>query len=623
MINILQVLFVRSMEMREKLFVLILAAAFCVTEVTGQILQSQFRNIQSGNTAFLARKKNGENEYSKFFAIGTNLQLWPNSRSASPRFPSEDEFTSSREIFTVLFNTYPDVWPEYFQSDPKEYDCLFLSGMGYLNYYMRRDTNYNTFPKPSDDGWFIGPEDQAKAAERERKFGSMSARVDKLIDLTRNRGDFVLFLADEPDAGMNGSWTFYGNFLEILHKRNKSKGHFTYIDLAPITGNMLIYEQKSKADRAKYPMPPNNEPKYNDRTFQYSSINEETNVKTAYREYLSACDIIGLNSYGATSANPAKIGEIVDWLREVDSTKPIWPWITAEKKRYRTASDEEFRQGMRRQAFTAISRGSSGVMIYSEGRKLINDLEWDISLDLAKELNMYRSIFEQGGKLAAIGKGGSRARLIDWGGRRFIVASNNQDSIWSIRSGFFKGLKLNRNEFGIWTSDNGKKIKKISAPRNLGFEDILVKEWAERDRRFLNWKVSADGGGEANISQKEQKLGSNSLHLSCVAGSRSTAEQFIQTFPGAIYEVKAWYKHFEGIKPQRLILLFYDKNAKWISEVSVKAHFEKKWKIVKLEDIAAPPNAEIMKIHFDTGVPGEEISSGFWDDVVIRMTGIK
>lgn len=615
---------------RSFLFIRLFFSGFCLVNILipnyiqGQNpTQSQFSLDTLSQPPYVTRMKNGECSYKKFFAIGTNLHSWAQSGTYDNlgriRFSSEAEFSSAKEIFTVLFNVYPNEWPNYYSLDPASNDCIFMSGFAFIHWKLRMDPRINTRSKIPTDGKYIRPMDQ-KNISKNKNIESISSQImTTIIENTYNRGDFIYYLADEPERGQGGSWIFYN---DLMKKFYDNKGDYlSYIDLGPINGNFLVYDLYNSQNPTGYPIPSDDIAKYDSHDYQYSSLGYEKNVKMAAHHYQNVCDIIGINSYQHTSTNPELLGNIIDWLFEVNKNKPVWPWISGEVSKYNTTNRHIFRNFMRRQAYTAIVHGASGIMIYSEGRDKISHSDWDISLDLAKELQLYRSILENGTAYEWNYDYSIHWRTINWGDSYFIFAVNNTDVGDTISNSMFPDLILDSSECGLWISEDANTIKKLTSPQNLGFEKEILSSWDSDSKKFLNWKKSISGTSNIFINTDEKKIGNQSLSLKSTSepDSRAAVEQCLEGFQGAKYKLQAWYKHRSG-NAQHLIIQFYGQKG-WISEKKSISYTDDKWRLVTAEGIS-PPGTEQVKIHINSGYPGQK-SEGYWDDVMIQLIDIE
>jgi|GEM_PF-2552120 len=616
--------------MKNLLSSLFLITTFIVIEFDAAVFaqintlhQSVFQTDTLSMPPYVTRKKFDETEFKRYFGIGTNLLNWPESNSTNLRYCDSLEFTSAKEIFTVLNNPYPEIWPSYYEANPAEYDCLFLTGNGHLHWRMRMDTVFNTYPNIPTEGWYIGPTDQDSAYQRECITGTLKAVVFSVKEKCKDRGDFLLYLADEPERGQNGSWYFHDSLLIHLRRiNNDTLGYLTLIGLGPIDGNMLVY------DYMNFAIPLNNLQRYDTSHYQYTSFPEaDSNLRLAFNYYDSACDIISFNSYRYIANNPANIGFIIDLLMGENPKKPVWPWISTKHSIYGDIGLEDFRGLLRRQVFTAIAHRASGILFYSEEREG-NDPDWDIIkgwdvvLDIAKELQYYRNILELKSYYDWNYSHLTHWRTLKHGTKYFLFAVNNSDTSEIISPSKFPNTLVDEGEAAVWFNDDAlNSSRKLKMPRNLGFESPLeiYTNWVG-ELRFRNWVAKTTGRAESKIDYSERKIGKNSLRLSITNDNsesinKASAEQFGVAIPSATYKLKAWYKHKSG-NEQRMILQFYNSNFIWLEEHSILSGTKQSWEIIE-KDINAPAGAYYFKIMLYSGDFGT--SSANWDDISLQM----
>lgn len=309
------------------------------------------------------------------------------------------------------------------------------------------------------------------------------------------------------------------------------------------------------------------------------------------------------------------------WIHEVTNNKPVWAWVSTEQTtRYSGWSIDSARNNIRQQVYSAIAHKVAGILFWNS--RATSHEFWDMSLDIAKELQLYRWILEVKDTYDWNYSYDIHWKTIQYYERYFLFAVNNTSSSQQVSPSLFGTIELGPNDSKVYTVRDGVKLE-LSSPQNLGFEKELLSSWDGRTK-FLNWKKSFTGAAltSAERTTQEKKIGNYSIHLTSTSkysNSRSIVEQYVKSFPGAKYRLQAWHKYESGNR-QHLIIQFYGQSG-WISEKKVWAPSDDtNWNLVKIE-AEAPAGTEFVKIVITSGYYGQG-SSSYWDDVMLRLIGI-
>ncbi len=621
--------------------VIVYPLMFCMCFVALSV-SAQNREFRTADNYVERRDMPGSGPWERFFAIGLNLNGWINSTDTYAL--TEQEFTTAREIFNVaVLRDHPDLhdttsFRPYLRSGPDD-ELIFSGGHDLLHWRLRSNdlTNENNHQDST-----LGPGDQdsldvvmANPANNMEPFAP-GVVIEDLEDKFFDRGDFIYFMPDEPERAYE-SWAYTGDALGLYNPEIHTRNSLSYISLGPITGNHILYSGVTPIDTL---------PEYGNIYHQSHTISlggvqipdYERNVQETAREYEAAADIVGLNSYVETVADPFRQGNIVEWLLD-ETNRPVWPWISAEfGKRYTGFSLSAMQSNMREQAYSAIAAQAAGVFFWAEpGAETGSDIDrrWDYFLDVAREIKLHKEIIEQGTSVAGGYSGTFLLRGVRWrtfnlnDDERFLYAVNHNsnsrtiDVFWGDNS---QDVTIPGNTSNVWIRE-GTSIRALDALRNLGFESNTWdtsfppegnwNRYHDNNKGTTTWiGLVTDGGTAAKTGNFCLKLQDDTDTLHCAA------EQMFDCVPGGQYRIRAFYRHSSG-SPQRLHMQFYRSNNTFIEEVKLNTHQNTNWDYVAgINPISltgwAPVDATKIKISLSTGAAAN-ISSGYWDDIVVEM----
>jgi hypothetical protein len=552
----------------------------------------------------------------RFFPVGAFVSNWPGSvPDYHRRFTSEKEWTSSTEIFTLPWTRYHNSVPEWFKSDHP-----ILTGTSHIRWMLRTDpflnSSCNEKNLSGDDCKDpLGPADQLNIS-RLIKAGDahienrIQAAIDDINKFAISAGDpdLMFFIQDEPERGFQ-NWYFHNTLLSYIND-NKPHNSVSYIDFGPATGSLYLYE-KHEPDFAVA----NDLSDYKS-DFIYSLDSYEENVRETVRYYRNSADILGINSYALTISDPERMGDFVSWIHEESGDKPVLPWISAESFRYTQYSTEQAEQSIKQQAYAAITHAAAGIMFYPDPDTSAE--LWDMVLDVAKELDMFKYYIENGDLHEFNYTHDTHWRTFVIGDNYFLFATNFGVSPEIPPIDKFPDLVIQAGDSGVWhTSNDGRTISRLSAIRNAGFErDISSNADASE-----SWKIEEGSGNavvEINTIDANLKIGERSLSINDESPtSRASAEQFFNIVPGGTYQVQGWYKGMNG--NQRLILQFYD-DGEWLEEHQVYGYPTNEWELLKTPAVMAPESANRIKIHIGSFHDSESL--GYWDDIKVNKSGL-
>jgi len=611
----------------KKFYSLILAVfIFSTTSVVAQ--RSTF-TIENGGY-YIERQKQGS-EKKRFFAIGMNVHGWPQSTMSNcTRYPSDKEFTSARNIFTVLNLRYTHIdttnqkcfgLPSYVTTNNHS-DAILMSGSGHTSFRLRVSSTVN------NGGGVLCPDDisnlEVKLGNNPDDMDMVETVLDEIIEYSEANGtsDIIYWSQDEPEYGIrnyvsssiiNRSWHTSGDIIEYFMDEAHNNGLISYLDLGPNNpqhGNNFLYD-----DRGTLTIPNNNLQDYSG--YDYFTPSWEATIKETVREYESVTDILGINSYTNTSLQPWNLGQLVRWMHQEASNIPVLPWVSAECSRYGRSDcigssiETNFYRNIRSQAYSAIINRSTGVMFWADRNKS-NHEKWDEILDIAKELHYFKFIFENGSFYQNYQNTNSMGQTINEGiafdiNGDWIVFENDYDPIESTIT-FMPSLGSDLN---------------LTYPRNLGFEDII----STITGPIGNWKLHDPSGSDTeaslNINLSNVKIGSSSLYLYDASQTeRVQVEQYFDIIPEYEYQARGWYNGVSGW--QRMIMLFYGPNG-YISEHQIQSSSSTNgsWVYLESDTVRAPIGANRMKLHIGTKHNNWNniTSEGYWDDVMVRIVG--
>ncbi len=589
---------------------------------------SQRSQWSVANDGFWIERTQGS-ETKNFFGIGVWSNNWPQSTEACVRWPSKNEFTSAREIFNLMgirYNLYTwndcIAFPDWLTTVGSE--SVLLTGQGDISYRLRVGSGLN------ENGGVLGPVDQANMVANLYGSTLVNDAITDILSYSSASGagssDLMLFISDEPDRGF-GNWHFKKETLSLFSNSDivSDNNLVTYVDLGPVTGSNYLF-QKYYDDCVLVGMlqcpsyPSNTLSSYGG--FSHSYTLEIYNLIQTADYYKDTADILGVNSYSTTSRRPRNLGLYVKSIHQATNNKPVLPWIGVQCANYGddwsnneppecTDGDLDFKyyKRIRAQAFSALINRSSGVMFYPE-RLTVSHKRWDEVLDIAKELNHYKYIIENG----------------------TIVSNSISSSSESITlkidtlSFIFKLQYSDTSSVVEYYTDSNSTRKTLNYPKNLGFE-----QYADNSTGLSgNWKIwnvlDPDTDVRINTDTAKVKIGAKSLYLKDESNNgRVAVEQWFDIVPGLKYQVQAWNKAIAGY--QRLIMQFYS-NTGWIEEHQVVNGYVNPsstpdWKLLKTQEVVAPPNATKIKLYIGTtyanyqSIPNE----GYWDDVMVKIVG--
>lgn len=552
----------------------------------------------------------------RFFPVGAYVSSWPGSvPEYHHRFTSEKEWTSSREIFTLPWTRYHNTVPEWFKS---EYPIL--TGTSHIRWMLRTDSYLNKScgdKNLSGDDCKdpLGPADQSNISRfinegNAQAENRIQAAINDINEFALSAGDsdLIFFIQDEPERGFS-NWYFHNTLLSYLNDR-KLFNTVSYIDLGPATGNLYLYE-KNAPDFAVA-----NDLSYYGNDFTHSLGSYEENIKETVRYYKNSADILGINSYSRTISDPENMGNFVSWIHEASDNKPVLPWISAESFRYTQFSTDQVEQSIKQQVYAAITHAAAGIMFYPETDTSAEF--WDMVLDIAKELDIFKYYIENGNLYEFNYDHNTHWRTFFIDNNYFLFAVNfgNSPEIPPINK--FTDLVIQAGEAGVWhTNNNGRSITRLSAIRNAGFE----RDINDNSDASGSWSIiegSDSSRIEINTIGANLKIGERSLEIHDESlTTRASAEQSFNIVPGGVYQVQGWYKGISG--NQRLVLQFYD-DEQWLEEHQVYGYSTNEWELLKTPVVTAPEAANRIKIHIGSFYDSESL--GYWDDIKVNKSGL-
>lgn len=590
--------------------VLAFQSSFAQTDASERSSQRNALGVES--KYYITRTIDGQTQ--RFFPVGAFVSKWPNSTpDFHSRFPSEKEWTSSREIFTLPWVRYHTSVPEWFSS---KYPVL--TGSSHFRWVLRTYPYLNESCRAaglSGDACDhpLGPLDQQNISNLiQSNDQRIQNRINSALDdinefaISAEDIDLMLFIQDEPEHGYI-NWFSHNTLTKYIHD-NKPHNSISYIDLGPANGNLYLYDKYIYDDDIS-----NYLSEYGSR-YYHSLDTYEDNIKETVNYYNNSTDVFGINSYALTIPDPKKLGDFVTWIHEASGHKPVLPWISAEPSRYSHLTLEETEQTIKQQVYSAITHHAAGIMFYP-----VSDTPpdlWDLTLNISKELGIFKYYIENGELFDYNYDHNVHWKIVHIDNSYFLYAVNFSDDLQDLSIPIFSGLMLQSGETGVWyANENGSTILKLSAPNNLGFEN----DFSTNSDLFNNWRRSQNSGNSnihINTIFENLKLGERSLEINDQSTtSRASVEQYFSIAPGGTYQIQAWYKGISG--NQRLILQFYN-DEQWLEEHQINGKPTKDWELIKTPAVRAPAQANRIKIHI--GSYRENQSLGYWDDIKVNKS---
>ncbi len=591
----------------------VLAGAILCLCVTPQI-RSQTFTVENGPPMGYVLK-----DGQRFFAIGAPIN------GLNPKVVDETAFTSLKEMFNALWLQIRDIdsrshlYPngiftslDYVWHD----EGVFLAGD--LPYRLK--TASGVLIDSNRDGIFQASE-QRSAPARITSAGARAVMqtIYQLVNPPHGpRREMIYFLMDEPDTGnaTEHHWAFSEALLRRFYD-NRQQGILTYIDLGPVTGSKWLYE-KQFPFRA-----PDQGPGKFYTGLHFSHGEYENNVKRTASAYSPATDIIGINSYAATNRRPVLLGDAVTWLQESTGGKPVWPWVSGEPFRY--TSTHDMMQRIRPQAYAAIIHGASGLFFYNDQGAIAKSdsamMFLDRMFDLVKEMQLFRSVFqdftatekEYGAKLHyRLFKG-----KVKNNSSRFYVVMNPDARSQTVRIGSYDAFMLNGLDAGVWYAGDDQTLLRLLPLQNLSFEVPGEKASAATAAQW-----SSRTAEKCSVTRQKQKakLGHYAMLMkdeNAAFGAGCWMEQKMTCAPLQKYQAQAWHWAVSGVA-QSLALQFYDAGGKLLLEKESAAPLQTgRWHLVQVE-AGSPAGAATAALRLHSGA-GTQTSTGYWDDVLIRM----
>ncbi len=557
-------------------------------------------------------------EQQRFFAIGAPIN------GLNPKVVDEAAFTSLKEMFNALWlqirdidsrsHLYPDgifTSLDYVHHD----EGVFLAGD--LPYRLK--TFRGAIIDTNQDGIFQPSEQRSAPARvtREGARGVMQTIYQLVNPPGGPRRNMIYFLMDEPDTGnaTERDWAFSETLLQRFYEHRK-EGVLTYIDLGPVSGSKWLYERQ-------FPFQASDRGDANPfARLRFSHPDYESNVRRTTAAYAAATDIIGLNSYDATNRRPVLLGEAVTWMQESSGQKPIWPWVSGEPFRY--ASVHDMYQRIRPQVFAAIIHGASGIFFYNDQGAIArcdsSTLFLDRMFDLVKEVNLFKSVIEDFSATESKYTSGQHYRLFKQKTKNsradFYVLMNPGAQSQVVKIGSFNSFVLSGLDAGVWFARDDRTLVRLSPLDNLSFEVPTNKAFPAT---VAQWNIRIANKCSVSRQKQKAKLGLHSVLMkdeSSKADEGCWIEQKANCAPGQMYEAQAWHLAVTG-KAQNIALLFYDEAGKLLLEKETAAPLTTAaWSLVKTRAEAPAGAAKVaLRLHSGAGT-----STGFWDDVLLKMT---
>lgn len=297
---------------------------------------------RTDSSGWVLKKKNSENSFGKFFAVG----LW-----GLPDNKQDNIYLESKQFYDL---TKPFDMIYLRSSDTKKYmsNKIIISGTSefpwFINRYLKNSISKKYINRSNSlDMNFLENNSQSELLKKE-----INNAIDLVVNLHYKNGIHEYIWAPMDEVS---SWP--PSIPELLYTqiKLKDKNALVYVD--------LLGNGKKKSFKNKTGSNINSE--------HISNKFEEEwylNIKEIAGEYSHSGDVFGLNSYTDFFLKPKLAGISVDAIKAgIGKNVPVWLWFDASyyAKPSSISSNDEYIQNVRCQIYTSIIHGATGVMFWT------------------------------------------------------------------------------------------------------------------------------------------------------------------------------------------------------------------------------------------------------------------